>query len=81
MASKRNQERTDVELAIVKFNSSTNIAPNKTCTSVIECSARQRDLGLRSVVIERGCSPRSDHCTPVDKDDVFHALNGQSYIP
>ena len=63
------------------FNGSTLIAPNKTCPSITEHRARKRYLCVRSVVIERGRRPRSDHRTPVDEHEVFHALDGQPYVP
>ena len=82
--AKSNQKRTDwveeLQLAIAMLYCSTLVAPNKTCPSVTEHRARKRDLRVRSVVIERGRRPRSDHRTPVDEHEVFHALDGQPYI-
>ena len=31
--------------------------------------------------MQRGGSPRSEHRTPVDENDVLHVLDGQSYVP
>ena len=67
-------------MAIAMFNGPTLIAPNKICPSVTEHRARKRNLCVRSVVIERGRRPRSDHRTPVDEHEVFHALDGQPYV-
>jgi hypothetical protein len=56
--SKHSQRRTDwVELIVAIFHGSTNVAPIKTCPSVIQRTARQRNLCIRSVVIENGRSP------------------------
>jgi hypothetical protein len=80
-----NQKRTDwveeLQLAIAMLYSSTLVAPNKTFPSVTEHRARKRNLRIRSVVIERGRRPRSDHRTPVDEHEVFDALDGQPYVP
>jgi hypothetical protein len=57
---KRNQKRTDweeLELTVAMFYGSTLIAPNKTGPSVMEHMTCQRNLCIRSVVIERGRSP------------------------
>jgi len=50
--------RTDwVQLTVVIFYGPTDICPNKTCPSVIERSAGQRNMCVLNVVIERGRGP------------------------
>ena len=56
-----------------------DLAPIVTSPAVGEGLDRQREFRLLRLVDERGGTPRRDHSTPGDENEVFHALDAQSY--
>lgn len=80
MTSKHYQKSVDCQIdccEILQFAESTDTKPVPPLLNVLLA----RENCACGVVMQRGGSPWSDHRTPIDESDVFHVLDGQSYVP
>jgi hypothetical protein len=79
MVGKSNRATDWIGPTVVICHGSMDLTPIVTFPAVGESSDRQRDFRLLRLVDERGGTPRRDHSTPGNENEVFHALDAQSY--
>ena len=71
-------------MAVIMFDVSTNVAPNKLRPTMIGLLGVQRYCGgthWHGVIIERSSGPRCNQSTPGDKNEIFHALHAHVVAP